>query len=422
MELRPGEFGEDHWRRRGFGRRAAGWILGAAGLGAVWAGAAWVGADELVDPPLESQLNPGASVGAAGESVVVWSDLRSGSREIFGRRFDSAGQALGASFQVNTAVAGSQAYPRVALGDGGSFTVVWGSFSGNSDAGIRGRRFDDFGQPVGDEFQVHVGGPQQQRDPSITRLSGGDFIVSWFIRDSAVLARRLGATGVPVGGEWVVDGSGDDLNPSVVSNADNEVLVLWGRRGVGGVGAAGIGRLFNSSGTPLGSEIAFPTNNTNFVPTGAFSGERFLVTWVVGDSFGEVAARLLDSSGTAIGADFIVPDSRVAEVAAASDGAFQLIWRAPDGAGNGIFTRRVSSTGALLGEIQQLNSKVLGDQLEPAIGGDGNGNLAMVWRGPAGSGGNKPLGIYGCFDLPDAEIFADGFESGETSAWDAEVP
>lgn len=48
----------------------------------------------------------------------------------------------------------------------------------------------------------------------------------------------------------------------------------------------------------------------------------------------------------------------------------------------------------------------------------GNSHLGEIFPGYTGY---SPLGIVNGVDLPIGSLFADGFESGDTSAWDQQV-
>ena len=57
---------------------------------------------------------------------MVWSGRGQGDSDgIFGQRFDSAGNALGSEFRVNSTTGNVQQYPSVASDASGNFVVVW---------------------------------------------------------------------------------------------------------------------------------------------------------------------------------------------------------------------------------------------------------------------------------------------------------
>ena len=99
--------------------------------------------------------------------MVAWaSDGQDGDGYgVFGRRYDAAGNALAAEFQVNTYTTGSQTIPKAAMRSGGDFVVVWQSDDQDGDdVGVFGRRFDSAGIGVGAEFQVNSYVTDDQQD------------------------------------------------------------------------------------------------------------------------------------------------------------------------------------------------------------------------------------------------------------------
>jgi hypothetical protein len=88
------------------------------------------------------QLLSDVAVDEDGNFVIVWESYAQvgGNFEIFGRRYDAAGQGMGGEFLVNTYTSGAQQYPAVAAGDRGDFVVVWQGPDG-SGVGIFGQRY-----------------------------------------------------------------------------------------------------------------------------------------------------------------------------------------------------------------------------------------------------------------------------------------
>ena len=116
-------------------------------------------------------------VDADGDFVVVWeSDGQDGSDEsIFARRFSSAGVAQGVEFQVNLVTNSSQADPAVASEANGDFVVAWnGYLQDGADYGIFGRRFSSAGAAIGGEFQANAHTASYQSEPALDLDGDGD--------------------------------------------------------------------------------------------------------------------------------------------------------------------------------------------------------------------------------------------------------
>lgn len=97
------------------------------------------------------------------------------------RVFTPEGVAITEELQANTFSNGNQVFPVVtALPDGG-FLAVWQSYGQDSALGraLYGRRCDENGSPLGDEFRLTDPVDGQVRDQTIEVLADGGWVVSW---------------------------------------------------------------------------------------------------------------------------------------------------------------------------------------------------------------------------------------------------
>jgi cysteine-rich repeat protein len=236
---------------------------------------------------------------AAGAFVVVWvADFQDGDESgISARRYDSGGAALDPEFQVNTYTTGSQGFPHVASGPGGSFVVVWTGFGGQdgSGTGVFAQRFDSNGMPQGGEFQVNTYTTGDQGSADVAIDTSGNFILVWG-RAEGVFAQRYDSTGIPQGGEFQVDELSSPGIPAVASGPGGNVLVAW--RSSGGPVYA---RRYDSAGVPQGGE--FQVTASGGIPSVAADGAgNFLISWFAG-------ARLYDAAGVPQGPEFLIGGS-----------------------------------------------------------------------------------------------------------------
>jgi hypothetical protein len=132
----------------------------------------------------DDQAWPAVGIDAAGNFVVAWTEYapRDGSEtSIRAQRFSSAGAPVGAEFQVNTYTTGTQFEPGLGVAlDGGAFVVTWTSYGqdGSGD-GVFGRRFNSAGVAVGAEFRANTAstGHQYRGNPAVD--PSGNFTVVW---------------------------------------------------------------------------------------------------------------------------------------------------------------------------------------------------------------------------------------------------
>ena len=115
-------------------------------------------------------------------------------------RLDAApGDPVGVEFQVNTYTTDRQSDPSVAPDGAGGFVVVWESPASDGDTdddGIRARRFDAAGTPVGGEFQVNTYTTGDQFLPTV--IANGDTVGIPWNSVVYVFTWNSSPTGVPV--------------------------------------------------------------------------------------------------------------------------------------------------------------------------------------------------------------------------------
>jgi hypothetical protein len=130
-----------------------------------------------------AQWGPAVSSAAGGSFVVVWRSFGQDGDgySIHGQRFDAAGAVDGTEFQINSYTTYSQYQPAVASDADGSFVVMWESYGQDgSGYSIHGQRFDAAGAADGAEFQInsYTSGPQYYSN-SIATDGAGNFVVVW---------------------------------------------------------------------------------------------------------------------------------------------------------------------------------------------------------------------------------------------------
>ncbi len=153
-----------------------------------------------------SQQNAVIASDAAGNYVVVWQSANQDgdSNGVYGRRYNAAGNPLGAEFQIAQTTVGAQDNPSVAMNASGRFVVTWqGSGVGDTDTGVFARIYNASGTPATDEFAVPAELTGSQTDSGVGIDSAGNFVVTWSgvgIEDAdGIYARRFNAAGQPQG-------------------------------------------------------------------------------------------------------------------------------------------------------------------------------------------------------------------------------
>lgn len=353
---------------------------------------------------------------AAGNFVVVWQSPDAGGTGVFAQRFNAAGVAQGAQFQVNTTTAGEQGRAVVAMDAAGNFVVAWESENQDGTSwGVFARRFDAAGNALAGEFQVNVTATANERRPSIAMSAAGAFVIAWHAGDPSgvvgsfdVHARRFDAAGNALGGEFRVNTTTPDgqLRPAVAMDAAGNFVVVWQALGQDGSGYAVVGQRYDAAGNALGGE--FVVNNTaadnQWHATVAMNASgSFVVAW---ESFGQdgndhgIFARRYDAGGKALGDEFRVNtmhqhDQLAPSVGIADDGSFVVSWDTKTfdmGNSQGVFLQRYSADGVALGGETEVNTTTAGDQQSASLAMSGGGDFVVVW---SGNGPGDASGIFG---------------------------
>ena len=181
---------------------------------------------------------------------------------------------------------------------------------------------------------------------------------------------------------------------------------------------------------PLGTEFqvnSYTTYHQTFPAVAAADNGNFVVVWQSqfqdGLEYG-IHAQLYDSDGALLGGEFQVNSYSTSSqvrpgVAATADGAFMVTWagQGPDTAGTGIQARWFDSVGTPVGVEFQVNTFIPGIHGSAAVASADTQDFVILWKNNGQDGSADS--VYGQRFI--IALFADGFESGDTSAWSSTV-
>ena len=139
-------------------------------------------------------------------------------------------------------------------------------------------------------------------------------------------------------------------------------------------------------------------------PGVAALGNTNVLVWQAGT----VRGRLFRPNATV---DFAVggASARLPQVAMDSDGDLVVAWQGDDGAGSGIFARRLRANGAFQGAGQRVNTPVTGNQTTPRLGVAPDGSFVIGWEDT----------VAGADAIRVARFSADGRRFGRPMAMNA---
>jgi Ca2+-binding RTX toxin-like protein len=252
---------------------------------------------------LNDQLAPAAAGFANGQFVLAWSDVGGANPEVRAQIFNAVGNKSGGEILLNSTTTGAQISPSLATLSNGTFVAVWedNSNSGADTSGgaVRARLFTSSGAPIAADFVVNTTTDQAQRDPQVTDLAGGRFLVTWTdysrpTEDADVRGQIFNNDGTRSGGEFLIHAEtrGFQLDSKIAALPDGGFVVAW--QNLSARMDNLLAQVFNAAGAPKGPEFAvdLPSSNLEMEPTiTVLQDGRFVVSFVDG---GDVRAQIFD--------------------------------------------------------------------------------------------------------------------------------
>lgn len=363
---------------------AVGWLLALAA-------AVPVSSNAVIERPGDEFRVNDATAGVQGEPrlagapngnfAVVWESQPSdGEEDCFLRLYDPAGTPQTSDVQINTYTTGEQRNPAVAAHPNG-FVVVWESrnqVSDSSSLDIYARLYNSAGEPQSDEIPVNESTADQQKYADVgVDPSTGNFVVVWQSPTNGgfdVYVRRFDAEGKPLGREEKAFIIGDTrAEPAVAVDAAGNFIIAC----EGTVSALDLvpGPSGDSGQVPLyPSQALSPRALPELSESSAETGY-------------DIILRRFDSTGashegcvranTATGGDQSDPD-----IAADPNGNFVVVWESDQTGDVQVFARRYDFTGIPQGDEFQVNSTSEGNY--PRVAMHSSGSFLVVWESPDG--------------------------------------
>jgi serralysin len=205
-------------------------------------------------------------------------------RSIMLRLYDNTtGEALTQEIKANTFTRFDQREPAVAALKDGGFVVVWQSMlQDDSYRGIYGQRFDNDGNKVGDEFQINTKVADSQKEPAVTGLDDGGFVVSWVAEYQDGNQEGKYQNGLS-GTEIIMqrfDKDGNKMGLSVAGGVDDDIWNIGGSLPIQMDGAAGNDRLTSGDGSDTlrggdGNDVLDAGKGNDFM-VGGIGDDRFM--------------------------------------------------------------------------------------------------------------------------------------------------
>jgi VCBS repeat-containing protein len=271
---------------------------------------------------------PSVASDAAGDSAVAW-DVPGG--KIVVQRYDADGNPVGARFQANTNTTGNNVGSKIAMDAAGDFVVVWTGDRGTATSNVFAQLFDKSGTKVGTEFQVNqTAGTafpnSNERFPnSVAMDAAGNFVVVWTgtdagdgnTSDAGIFAQRFDSTAAALtDADIAVNTSttGRQVSPAIAMSPNGAYVIAYtGTDDGGGTPDEGIfAVVYDATGAVTKAEFAVNTATTGAETLPAAGMDllgEFVIAWsskAVSANNLDIHAQIFDSTGTAVGSEFLV--------------------------------------------------------------------------------------------------------------------
>ncbi|MEH6542178.1 T1SS-143 repeat domain-containing protein, partial [Halopseudomonas sp.] len=312
--------------------------------------------------------------------------------------------------QVNTVTLNDQSAPSVTGLSNGGWVVTWESDGQDGDLfGIYGQAYNADGTARGTEFLVNTATAGDQRDPSVTGLSNGGWVVTWEIANDpftafgitiglglGIYGQAYNADGTRQGIEFQVNTETEASHtaPSVTDLSDGGWVVTWERFVTDGDNSFNIrGQAYNADGTARGTEFLVNTVTSNFQNASSVTGLSdggWVVTW---QSLGQdlsgdgIFGQVYNQNGTPQGTEFLVNtvtsnNQSNPSVTGLSDGGWVVTWQsqAQDLSGDGIYGQVYNENGTPQGTEFLVNTVTSNNQSNPSVTGLSDGGWIVTWQ------------------------------------------
>ncbi|GAL85882.1 hypothetical protein MYP_3111 [Sporocytophaga myxococcoides] len=359
------------------------------------------------------QMSPRTAMDSDGDFVVTWASRGQDTPTeygIYAQRYNAMGVAQGAEFRVNTYTDNRQNYPVIAMDDNGNFVIVWTSSGQDGDmGGVFGQRFNSAGQALGSEFQINTYTTGNQYMPSVAMDSDGDFVVTWSSPGTdpsyGIYARCFDAAGAAKTGEIHVNTTtaGVQRFSSIAMDNDGDFVIAW-QSDQDGSSYGIYGQRFNANGVPQGSEFQVNTYTTNQQKSVAAAMDQdgdFVIAWQSSGQDGNsdgIFAQKYNANGVTQGDEFMVntytTGAQATPSVAMNNNEFIISWtsNAQDGSDNGVYAQRYNADGIAQGDEFRVNTYTTGSQNTPSVAIDNDNDFIIVWTSAGQDGSGS--GIY----------------------------
>ncbi len=353
--------------------------------------------DFIVNDDYTTTVQNAPRLAVAGKNgfVIVWTDRRGTTNDIYLQRFDAQGYATGANTKVNDDTNNSwQFEPAIAVDLSGLYSVVWKDYRNDFypfGPDIYFQPYDSSVSPVGGNVNLTVNAPDSLKEsPDVALGEWGGGVVVWADyrnRNWDIFGQMFEADGSLVGSDFKINddiGTAQQHAPRVSVSPQGWFVVTWydNRSGNDDIYV----QRFDSDGNKQGINVKVNSDSQGarqaFPDVGADGTGRFTVIWVdwrngTYPANPDIYARTFDTLMTPVKSDIKINyDGTVnaqRDPAIASDrmGNLVVVWSDSTSDTWNVTGQMLDNECNLTGSNFRVNWDLNGNQLDPDVGMDG---------------------------------------------------
>ena len=344
----------------------------------------------LVSSIPAQQIDPSIAFGST-TYLIVWSDNRGGTYDIYGTRMNAAGIVLDTA-DILIALSSIDLLTPAVVHSGSSFFVIWKEQLSPTTGYIQGVRISEAGTIIDTIITINYQ-PIAFISPSLS-FDGRNFFAVWAVATHLYGARvDSGGALIDTTNIQIATNPGYKTNPSLSFDGNN-YLVVWQDNRNGSTDI--FGARIDTGGTVLDT-LARPliVHNDNMeYPALTFTGETYLLAWQDARFAGtDIYVARVNTEGVVIDTNGVPVSAALPneyEPALAFSGASQLLiaWSVGD---SSIAGSRIDTSCALIDSISFALSVAVCPQWNPQVASNGNQYL-VAWYDNRNA---TDLNIYG---------------------------
>jgi hypothetical protein len=357
------------------------------------------------DFPLDYAMNDD------GNSVIVWENNNDGYKNIYGQYYNSDGTPRGDNFPVTDDPSSAENAPAVAMDGQGNFVIVWIDFTGDNSK-LYGKRYDSSCNALGAKFLIDEWQRFSDYDdfPSIAMNEQGYFLVCWHKKDQAGQRNLHGllynSQGDLTGIQYQVNNiSSFDRIDAVLFN-DNSSILVWGATNY---------QRFASDGSPIdGTETAkvepYSASSACIAGNDAknYNMIWFSTIYTISQSY-FIYSQQFFSDGKRNGPNILIDRKIVSEVrryypalACNNPGKFVITWddNRNESDWTDVYAQILGSNGKFIRDNFAVIIKAYTDR-DPEVALRDDGSFIVLWKDDAKCAPDEEFNLYAKWYDPD---------------------